>query len=79
MTQPCHHEPTLTRIEDKVDKIADALTTMAVQQNEINHLKEAVKPIPELVAWKNKWGGAAVMLSMLATLFSVLAVVAKFS
>lgn len=41
---------------------------------EINQLKEDVKPIKSLVAWRNRWGGAVVALSFMGSLLGAIAI-----
>ena len=72
---PCTETQRLERIEDKLDMMANVLTKLAVQDNEIEHLKEAVKPVPDLVAWRERWGGVVVALSFVGSLAGVIAIV----
>ena len=75
MSDPCTETPRLERMESKLDTMAKVLTQLAVQDNEINHLKDAVKHIPELVAWKERWGGVTIALGFIGSLAGVLAIV----
>lgn len=36
--EPCHHTPAIHKIEEKLDKVVEALQVLAVQKNEIEHL-----------------------------------------
>ena len=38
--QPCEQAPTITRVEAKIDKVYDILTTLAVQSEKVNALEE---------------------------------------
>ena len=75
MTHDCTETPRLERIENKLDGMVEVLAQLAVQDNEIKHLKDAVKPIPGLVAWKERWGGVTVALGFIGSLAGVLAIV----
>lgn len=39
MPDPCIQAPTIGRIEEKIDKVMDSLQSLAVQKNDIDHLK----------------------------------------
>lgn len=39
MSQPCIQAPIIEKIDKKLDQVMDALQVLAVQKNEIDHLK----------------------------------------
>jgi hypothetical protein len=57
----------LAVIMDDIKKIIGMLST---DRAEIEQLKEEIKPIDELVAWRNRWAGALIALSGVAMLVS---------
>lgn len=40
MPEPCIQAPTIGRIEEKIDKVMESLQSLAVQKNDIEHLKD---------------------------------------
>lgn len=75
---PCTEGPRLARIETKLDTMAEVIRDLAVQSNEITHLKKAVEPIPDLVKWQERWGGGFIAISLLGTVAGVLAAIKVF-
>jgi hypothetical protein len=37
----------------------------------VAHIKEAIKPIDELIAWRNRWGGGLIAVSLVSTLLGL--------
>ena len=63
------NEVMLAEIRENVEKIVIMLTTHTV---EIKQIKIDIKPIDSLVAWRNRWGGALIALSSVATFVGVI-------
>lgn len=38
---------------------------------EINHIKEAIRPISGLVGWRNRWGGGLIAISLISTMLGL--------
>jgi len=75
MAIPCDKGPTLERIEQKLDMLTDIVSKQAVQENDIdhlgNHVRELSGKVETIEAWKNKWGGALVAMSVISTLLGM--------
>ncbi len=65
--------------QDMLRAIYDNVTHLVNKEGahaaEIRQLKEDIKPIRGLVAWKNRWGGAVIAFSFMG---SVLGFIAMF-
>jgi len=49
MSDPCQQVGRLETIDDKIDKIADLLTTVAVQKKEIEHIVETLGELKKCI------------------------------
>lgn len=53
-----------SNIQTLMVRTATTATTVA-------HIKEAIKPIDDLIAWRNRWGGGLIAVSLVSTLLGL--------
>lgn len=51
--------------------IKTLMVRSASSATEIKHIKEAIKPINELEAWRNRWGGGLIAVSLISTMLGL--------
>lgn len=51
--------------------IQTLMVRTATTATEVKHIKEAIKPINGLEAWRNRWGGGLIAVSLISTMLGL--------